>query len=189
MGEAAWTRILAGVTTIVVALFIIINILPGLHLPEISAQTWASFAGAVLGAMVTVGTSIFAFEYQRRRALRSKRIFVRDAVAEVLALLDALQANNPMEFERRVGRSVVAQCDKIEAGLTWLQSIMEWQRPEDIRMLRAYDEIRQISDAAKLTLRQSCVEVMAQQEGPMPGVIGSTYQIRERLRSAIRSVG
>jgi len=181
-----WMKL--GLTITITILIVLIPVTLGwkVDLSYISGEAWMSFLGALVGAIITIAGSVYVIEFQRRRGDRLRRSFFDAALAEVMTVLDTLQANTPAEVERQTGRTIVAQAGKVEAGLVWLDKIMEWQPPDTLALLRAYDEVRQISDQSRQSLLTNCQDAAVQPQDTMPGVIGASHPIRQRLRTAIQ---
>lgn len=152
--------------------------------PEASTEAWMSFTGSVIGAGLTVAASFGAIAWQSRRTDRQQRRFVQDTISEALHSLDALKAGSPSELERETLKPLDWHAKRIEGSLHWLERIMDWQPPDDLATLKAYDAIRHTAGEMRSNLTMAADDAQLNINAPMGAVTRAAISIAEKLREA-----
>jgi predicted protein tyrosine phosphatase len=102
---------------------------------------WLSFAGALLGAAVTVTGSVFLLDRERHREERERRKLLLALLDDVDNACTPFQLANEAALQKRYGRTAKAQAREIEAAIGRLHRFRETLTPNTVRMMKVADAI------------------------------------------------
>lgn len=118
---------------------------------------WLSFAGALVGAAVTIAGSIYVLDRERGREERERRELLLSLLDDADKACEPFQVANENVLQARYGVSAMEQAHEVEAAIRRIHAFREKLEPTSARMLKAADAIDQLPlehtqliDAAKL---------------------------------------
>lgn len=102
---------------------------------------WVSFAGAIIGSVVTVAGAIAAFEWQASSQRLRRRKMLADQLEEVIALCIYIQEPLPLSRAAKLLAQVEAGKDLI-AAIRKLRNSLAWAQPDSRAAIEAYEIIK-----------------------------------------------
>lgn len=121
-----------GTGLLVVAAFIIINFWSGA-----SSADLLGFAGAVIGAAVTVTGSVMILQWQRGAEQREERDLLLELLKDVDAACLPFQVANEAALKARYGTTAREQVDEAQAAIERVHEFRRAMKPKNARMMRA----------------------------------------------------
>ncbi len=106
---------------------------------------WLSFAGAMLGASITIAGSVGVIEWQRHNDDRVRRRFLEQLMDDIEQECEPFQVANAAALQQRYGRSVRNQIDRLRTAIRRVRTLIEGTAPKTLAMLKACDELATIN--------------------------------------------
>jgi hypothetical protein len=102
---------------------------------------WFGFAGALIGAGVTVAGSVYVLEYERRRQGRERRTLLLALLGDVDAACTPFQVANERALLSRYGKTAMQQANELVAAVSRLKSAGRSLTLSSIQMMKLSDAI------------------------------------------------
>jgi hypothetical protein len=119
---------------------------------EAEGSEWLSFAGALLGAALTVAGSIAVLEYQRTSEIRARRALLLELLDDVQAACVPFQLANEAAVRERYGTTVAEKVKELQSAIRRVHAFRDAMKPKTALMMRVRDILADLSfDAADIT--------------------------------------
>ena len=106
-----------------------------------SRGDWLSFAGALLGAAITITGSITVLEWQRASEERERRALLLELLEDVDEACIPFQVANQAALKERYGTTAAEQVRKVQAAIGRVHHFRETLVPKTVRMMNVADEL------------------------------------------------
>lgn len=102
---------------------------------------WLSFAGALLGAAITIAGSIAVLEWQRASEERERQQLLLDLLEDVDEACVPFQVANEPALKLQYGTTAAEQVRKVQAAIGRVHNFRAALAPKTARMMKVADEL------------------------------------------------
>lgn len=117
-----------------------IGILVGAGIRPAPAE-WFGFAGALIGATVTVAGSVYVLDRERKREGVERKELLMHLLDEVDAACALFQLANQEALQERYGKTAKQQADELVAAVGRLRGLQATLKPNSVTMMKVSDAI------------------------------------------------
>jgi hypothetical protein len=139
---AALPKVIGGIVIGAVAFALGIVLAAG---PRGTATDWLSFAGALLGAALTVAGSVAVLEWQRTSEIRARRALLMELLDDVYAACVPFQHGTARILQEKCGRSVAEQVKELRDAIQRVHRFRDSMAPKTAAMMRVSDLLSGLS--------------------------------------------
>ena len=112
---------------------------------EATRGDWLSFAGALLGAAITIAGSIAVLEWQRASEERERRALLLELLEDVEEACVPFQVANQAALKERYGTTAAEQVRTVQAAIGRIHHFRETLTPKTVRMMKVTDELSSLA--------------------------------------------
>lgn len=112
---------------------------------DATRSDWLGFAGAMLGAAVTVMGSVTVLEWQRASEGRERRSLLLELLDDVDDACVPFQVANELDLKERYGVSAAEQVRAVRAAIGRVHHLRETLSPSTARMMKVSDELTKLA--------------------------------------------
>jgi hypothetical protein len=143
-----------------------------------------SFLGTAVAVGAAITGALLIEHIKKVNQTRERNQFIRDTIDNALAIAGTFELPTASEMALQHDTSPAAQIRALIGALEWLQAIRGWYPPDNLRTLKAYDEIRSIGphslDAAQEMARAAPFYSLTSLEP----IVEALAPIMDRLKTA-----
>ena len=100
---------------------------------------WLTFAGALIGAGLTVAGSVAVLEWQRTSEIRARRKLLLDLLEDVYSAVIPFQLANDRAMRVECGRDAAEQVKEVQAAIRRVKAFRDTMEPKTAAMMRVSD--------------------------------------------------
>ena len=119
---------------------------------QAEGSEWLSFAGALLGAALTVAGSIAVLEYQRTSEIRARRALLMELLDDVVVACNPFELANEAAVRERYGATAAEKVKELQSAIGRVHAFRATMEPKTALMMRVRDILADLSfDEADIT--------------------------------------
>jgi len=126
----------------------------------LKAADWMTFAGAMLGAMITVAGAVLVVWWQTAATSRRNRAALIELVEDVLKWCERARKPDLDETDTSLAARVVGHVRMIESAIARAQSARQWFTPDSAGMVSAFAHIGQMQISSEAIRKKVRPEIM-----------------------------